>query len=218
MKNLNKLLLLRLSLVLFLSSSLFGFDASKLKCDKVIEHTDYSVCYDYELKSAIAGYAVLNGKKTIKSIKNRPWYHSEKKLESQFRHYKRIKRNPLFENGHTIVADADVDYEWYALKEAYSLANITPMYKNFNRRVWSKVETRGRYLAQELDTVYSITLIKYDNNNTYNGWAIPSKYFRIYETKYFNECYAYEHKRYTHNEFKKDRLIQHKICCEKLLK
>lgn len=211
-----KKLLLRLSLVLFLTASAFGFDTAKLKCDKVINHTDYSVCYNYRLKSAIAGYAVLNGKKTIKSIKNRPWYHSEKQLESQFRHYKHIKRNPLFENGHTIVADADVDYEWYALKEAYSLVNITPMYKNFNRRVWSKVETRGRYLAQTFGTVKSHTIIKYDNHRTYKGWAIPSKYFRIYETKFHTECYEYTHKRYTYREWKKDKLSQHKICCEKI--
>lgn len=211
MKNLNKQLLL----VAALTTTLLGFDTEKLKCDQIIEHTDYTVCYDYKLKSAVAGWATLDGKKTISSIKNRPWYKSERQLERKFRHYKHIKRNSILENGHTIVADADVDYEWYALKEAYSLVNITPMYKNFNRRVWSKVETRGRYLAQTFGTVKSITLIEY-GNKSYRGWAIPSKYFRIYETKYFNECYEYKHHRYTYREWKKDKLSKHKICCDRL--
>ena len=211
-KNLNKILLT----VAALTVSLLGFDTETLKCSKVIEHTDYSVCYDYKLRAPVAGWATLDGKKTINSIKNRPWYKSEKQLERKFRHYKRIKRNPLFENGHTVVADSAVDYEWYALKEAYSLANITPMYKNFNRRVWSKVETRGRYLAQTFGKVKSYTIIKYDDNKSYRGWSIPSKYFRIYETKYFKECYEYQHHRYSYIEWKKDKLYKHKICCDKL--
>lgn len=204
--------------IILATVSLFGveFNVSALKCDEIIEHTDYDICYDDELRAPVAGWAILYGEDVIIKIKKRPWYHSDKGVDKKYRRYHHIKRNSLVENGHTIVADADEDFDWDILKEAYSLANITPQYKNFNRRVWSKVEYRGRYLAERYGEVKSITLIEYKNNKVYKGWSIPSKYYRIYETTHFNECYAYTHKRYPYRTWKNDTLSQHKICCDKL--
>lgn len=191
------------------------------KCDQVIDKQLYKICYSYKYKGALSGWVTLHGDKVNSvNIKKRMRFYSEKtipvKYRSKSKDYSGTGR--LWNRGHFIVADADLDYSEKALRKAYTMANIIPQSAKVNQKTWIKVEKYGRLLAVKLGYINSISIAKYKDNKTIkNGVAIPTDLYRIYYNNkaHFERCFHYRN--VLNVDYKHDKLRDHLIEC-KLLK
>ena len=134
------------------------------KCDQIINKHIYKICYSYDKKSLLSGWTTLDGSLVYKlNIKKRPRFYAETTIPREYRTYYKDYTHTGYDRGHTVVADADVDYSPKALDESYSMANITMQSPLVNRKTWIKAEKYGRYVAYKLGYLKSITVVKYGN-------------------------------------------------------
>jgi endonuclease G len=187
-----------------------------IKCNQIIDKGIYKICYSYKYKSAIGGWIILYGNKVnAVNIKKRPQFYNEKTIPMQYRTKYSDYTHSGYDRGHTIVADADVDYSKKSLRKSYTMANITLQAPMINRKTWIKVEKYGRYVATKLGKVNSITLVKYSDKKI-KGISIPSGYYRIYynKNKAFKSCFYYKNN--LNVDWRNDKLQNHQISCEEL--
>lgn len=212
--------LLFISLVATLNAVEISDYINTKKCDQVIDKQLYKICYSYKHKGAFGGWVTLKGDLVNKGdIKKRPRFYSEKNLPVKYRsNYKDYTGyGDNWNRGHFIVADADFDYDQKALNKAYTMANIIPQSSVVNQKTWTKVERYGRMLASKLGYINSISIAKYNGNETIkNRVAIPTDLYRIYynNEKKFERCFHYKNDLFV--DYKKDKLKQHEIECESI--
>jgi len=179
-----KNLLLLTVLAAFLNAVEISDYIDTKQCDKVIDKQLYNICYSYKHKGALSGWVRLDGALVNSGdIKKRPRFYSEKNLPVQYRSkYKDYTGfGKDWNRGHFVVADADFDYDKKALSKAYTMANIIPQAAPVNQRTWTKVERYGRKLATKFGYVNSISIARYNGNETIgNNVAIPTDLYRIY--------------------------------------
>lgn len=222
MKN-NKLKTSILSL-LFLFSYSYGSEITNKispKCDQIIDKKYFQICYSYKNKGALAGWTRLYGEKVNSvNIKRKPSFYSEKNLPLKYRTKSKdyTGTGKIWNRGHFIVADADMDFDKKALSKSYTMAQIQPMAAKVNQKNWLKIEEHTRTMAVKLGYIDSISIANYDNpkGELKRGLVIPSGFWRILLNKKKNylSCFYVENNPYS--KTKEVRLEDHIIKCENI--
>jgi len=189
------------------------------QCDQIIDKKIYTVCYSYKYKGALSGWTTLDGNKVnAVNIKKRPRFYENKtipkKYRSKYSDYTGMGR--IWNRGHFIVADADVDYSQKSLHLVYDMSQILPQAAKVNQKTWIKVERYGRKLATKLGYVNSISIATYKNSHKKlkNNVVIPSGFYRIYYNNDagIEKCFYYKNDPFVN--YRKDKLKNHIIDCK----
>lgn len=123
-------------------------------CDKILHNQGYfTTCYNYKLKSAIMGHAVLDGKNVNKlNIKKRPKFYDDENLDVNVKTYSKDYTHSGFDRSHQF-SDASFDYSIPSQKATYVMSNVLPHYPNTNRRSILKTEEFTREMAVKYGSV-----------------------------------------------------------------
>lgn len=206
---------------LFLSTGAFALDAGNYSsyveenCKQIVNKESYDVCYNYEFRGPVFGKTIIDGTKTEAGIIKRPNFREEQELPDEYAvsvsDYN--GKGKIYNIGHIIATDADVDYDKDLLRETYSLVNTIPQAYKFNQVSWLKLERFGREMAKHFGSIEAWTLIDYTNKTQDGKLIIPGTVYRIYNKPgVFRECFKYEN---TSNfNSKVDKIQDHKISCE----
>jgi len=207
--------------LIFISSLLFSYEVSDFidtsKCDKIINKKYYNICYSYKYRAPLSGWAILKDEEVNKITKfKRPRFYTEKTIPKKYR----IKYSDytgygkLWNRGHFIVADADLDFSKKSLLKAYTMANIVPMSAKVNQKTFVKAESLGRRLAKKYGKVTSISIAKYSNKKIKNKVYIPYEFYRIYI--YNKKAICLRYKNELNINTKNDTLTSHYIKCDSI--
>jgi endonuclease G len=192
---------------------------TKSKCDQVLDKKYFNICYSYEYKGLLAGWAKLDGNLVDKeNIKKRPSFFEDKDIPKEYRSKSSdyTGTGDDWNRGHAIIADADIDYDDNAVKSCYVMSQIMPQSANVNQHTWLKVEEYGRNIAKKLGYLNSVTVVKYQKSNfetIKNNVVIPSGYYRIYYNNdtIFKKCFYYKND--LNINWKDDILKNHEVDC-----
>lgn len=191
------------------------FNASS--CDQVLDNNGYfKTCYDYGLKGAKRGWAVLDGSLVHKkNIKKRPRFYADKKLPAKYRtHYKDYTHTKR-DRGHFIVSDADLDYSKASQESTYAMSQIQMQRRTTNRRSYLATEKYGRQVASKLGKVNAISLAFYKPTpKRINGVAEAYGFAKVF----WNNDRGFERCFYIPNDNKSYKLKQMQMDCTKLLR
>ena len=189
------------------------------KCDQIIDKKFYKICYSYKYRSALSGWTVLHGDKVnAVNIKKRPRFYENKTIPKRYRtKYSDFTGvGKVWNRGHFIVADADMDWSKKSLVSSYDMANIVAMSAKVNQKTWSKVERYGRMLATKFGYINSISIARYKNSKVKikNKITVPTEFYRIYYNNNFGfiNCFKYKNDKYV--DWRKDNLKNHLIDCK----
>ena len=213
---------------LYASEPLFPITKEKIfnasSCSQVVDKKLYIACYDYGYKSSTAlGYTLDGALVGSVNIKHRPRFREETSIPRRYRSYYGDFAGHSIDRGH-LLPDASADWDPYQLRLAYSLVNIVPQYAMVNRKMWSKAERYGRYIAKRLHSVNVLNLIRFSKNPTRIGRhhiAVPEGFYKIFytgngEAGAFRKCFYYENANYDKAYAKKDKLKHHEVACDTL--
>jgi len=187
---------MKIILTLIISVLIYAGDFNTLKteyftgCDKVLNSTEYSVCYSYKDKAMTSSYSLLTNKVKDVNIKKRRPFKVDKRIPKQYRTSTKDYTKTGFDRGHTAVSDASADYSISTLKDSYLMSNITLQRPITNRRSWLRVEKYGRLLAVKYGYVKVLTIVMYKIvPEKVNGISIPSAYIRVIKHKNVQKCF-----------------------------
>jgi len=217
MKKIILLLVLPLSTLFAISANDF---ITNEKCDQIINKDFLTICYDYNLKAAIAVKYTLQGDLVNEvNIEKRPYFKTEKSIPKAYRAIYSDYTHSGFDRGH-IAPDAAFDWSQESLDATYSLANIMPQARKVNRYTWTKAERYARYVSVQRGSVNVVNVIKYPSFPVRigdNGIAVPSGYYKVlYSTdQTYIKCLYYANDNNISTE--DDRLRNHEVSCEELL-
>jgi endonuclease G len=188
-------------------------------CSQIIDKDFLTICYSYDLKSALAVSYTLEGDLVNElNIKNRPNFTLEILLESHQRASYSDYTNSGYDRGH-LAPDASFDWSNESLRATYSLANIIPQVPEVNRLLWVKAESYARDMAIKLGSVNILNIVKYaeipkrigDNNI-----AVPSAYYKVLfsKEKEYEQCFYYQNIPVINTS--NDTLLEHEVSCASL--
>lgn len=226
---------------LLLTTSIFATQSSPFvksfinekNCDFVLDKQVFDVCYSKRYNSPIAvGYTITKDKIIAKGIEERDKFYSESLLPMQYRLKTSDYTGTGYDRGH-LASDATFDYSDDSLAKTYSMANISPMSPNLNRKTWIKAEEYERMAAVKLGSVDVVDLVFYDKNPPLVGKKhnvnIPSTFVKILKNKEksFEKCFVYKNEMPNSNIFSNqkinetidvssDKLENHLIDCSKI--
>ena len=212
-------------LFIFSTTFVFGLNINNYinnkDCNQIVDKTFFTICYDYNYKSAKAVAYRLDGSLVNENnIKKRQSFRVEKAIARKYRACTKDYTKSGYDRGH-LACDAAFDWSLDSLRATYSLANIIPQARKVNRYTWSKVERYARYVAVKLGYVDVINLVKYTTNPKTIGKhkiAVPEGIYKIIynDDENFKRCFYYKND--NNIDTKKDKLKQHLIGCKNILK
>lgn len=186
-------------------------------CDQILGNNGYfTTCYDYNLKSAIYGYAKIDGKLVNENnLKERPNFYIDKKIPKKYQSEYNDYTNTGFDRSHQF-SDASFDWEKRPQLSTYVMSNILPHYPNTNRKTILSVEKYERLVAEKLGNVEVLIIHKFPKNPQRigrNKIAVPEAMIKVFwNTKYhFQKCF------YIPNDDKVYSLKQTVIDCQKVI-
>lgn len=150
-------------------------------CDKVLERTAFTTCYNYETKQPNWGAYILTYDKVQGHIK-RPdhAFKEDNEIPLKYRSTLDDYRGSHMDRGH-IVPNASVDYDIKAQLESFYLSNIAPQYPRFNQGIWSEIENEVRNYTKNNSEIYVVTGSVPGNKNDYVGSFVnvPSYFYKV---------------------------------------
>lgn len=170
---------------------------NKQRCDQIIDHHYYQVCYSYWAKGAVYVGYWLDGSKvsTPNDIKKRPRFYPDPAVPAAYRTTPSdYTRNEWHADRGHLAPDADFDWSRQSLHAVYAMSNIVPQYYVLNRKIWSKAERYERYVARKLGRVLVINGVVYDSRRNprmqKSGIAYPVAFWkRITNNQGFDRCF-----------------------------
>jgi endonuclease G len=90
-------------------------------------------------------------------------------------------RGSGFDRGHLAPA-GDMTWNQLAMSQSFLMSNMSPQLPEFNRGIWSRLETEVRNWAREKDSLYVITgplFTEHDSLIGSNGVGVPGFYFKV---------------------------------------
>ena len=190
------------------------------KCDQIIDKIFFTICYDYNLKSAkVVSYTLQGDLVNELNIEKRPSFKVERSISSEYRASTKDYTNSGWDRGH-LANDAGFDWSQESLDATYSLANIIPQARKVNRYTWVKAERYERFVAVQRESVNVVNVVKYSSNPQRigsHGIAVPAGYYKVLysDDQNYTKCLYYENdNNITTSE---DRLRNHEVDCNELL-
>jgi endonuclease G len=101
--------------------------------------------------------------------------------------------NSDYDKGHLVPA-GDLGFDSLSLYESMYMTNIAPQNKYKNRAQWNQLESHGRSLALNYDSIEVITGVIFVADSLYetiglNEVAVPHYWYKIFKYKDEYECY-----------------------------
>jgi len=188
------------------------------ECDKIIDKTFLTICYDNELKAAKSVAYELDGDLVNHlNIIERPRFYEEPEIDTVYRATSSDYKHSGYDRGH-LAPDASFDWSQDSLDATYSLANIIPQAPEVNRHLWVKVEEYARRKAKELGTLKVLNVVKYSQTPPRIGRdniAVSEGFFKVLYYEEYQECFYYENNL---NASRTDSaLLNHKVNCSVVL-
>lgn len=146
----------------------------------IISHNSYTLSYSE--KNEQAEWVAYELKKSDLSNNNfeRPYFNEDKSVKTKSADWRNYK-NSGFDRGHLCPA-GDRRYSSEAYTETFLTSNISPQDREFNARIWNRLEQKVRYWAKKYDGVYVITggVLK-GNMETigYENVSVPNEFYKI---------------------------------------
>lgn len=156
----------------------FSIDSS---CDKVMEKTAFTICYNYETKQPNWTAYILNYNEVQSSIK-RPdhAFKEDYSIPMLYRSTLDDFRGSGKDRGH-YTPNASVDYDKKAQLESFLLSNIGPQYPKFNQGIWAEIENEVRDYTKSNQEIYVVTGSIPGDKNDYigNHVNIASYFYKV---------------------------------------
>jgi endonuclease G len=170
---------------------------SSFKCSQTLHNKYMDICFDYNLKSAVAvDYTITKENLYKKKLdRSRVKFYADKRLPEKYRVSPYSYKKSGFDRGH-LAPNGAFNYDAIAQKETFSMANMTPQYPKLNRYAWSKAERYSRVVAVKLGSVNVLDIVYFDSSPSKlkSGQAIPKGYAKIITNKKndFQKCFYYK--------------------------
>ncbi len=165
---------------------------SKKVCDTILTDT-FTICYDYERKSALAVYTEVTAKTVnLLNIDPRPPFYTDKRLDSKVATSTKDYTGTGYDRGHLGASDASHDWSKVTLKATYSMANIVPQTKRANRYKFVSLEKLEREKAVEHEVLEMLTLVYFNDRPKVigkSGLQVPSAFAKVFTAKDYRECF-----------------------------
>ena len=161
-------------------------------CDQILTDT-FTICYDYERKSALAVYTEVTAKTVnLLNIDPRPPFFTDKRLDSKVATTTKDYTSTGYDRGHLGASDASHDWSKKTLKATYSMANIVPQTKRANRYKFVSLEKLEREMAVKHGVLEMLTLVYFNDRPKVigkSGLQVPSAFAKIFTAKNHRECF-----------------------------
>jgi endonuclease G len=161
-------------------------------CDQILTDT-FTICYDYERKSALAVYTEITAKTVnLLNIDPRPPFFTDKRLDPKVATTTKDYTSTGYDRGHLGASDASHDWSKKTLKATYSMANIVPQTKRANRYKFVSLEKLEREMAVKHGVLEMLTLVYFNNRPKVigkSGLQVPSAFAKVYTAKNHRECF-----------------------------
>lgn len=161
---------------------------AQYKCDQMIQKTGFEICYNYQLKAPLWSKMVLTKAHINSKVASRKGkrFYEEKSIPRKYRatlaDFKTKNTPKPFDRGHTISA-ADVTYNSRAMKDSFSLANITAQTPESNRGIYKYTEILTRKLASRAGKANLVAGAVFDQINPKRVGpgriAVPTYLYRV---------------------------------------
>lgn len=150
-------------------SNLYQHTEPVIHLPKMAEQSQF-LCFDgyvgrasYISKSNLYSAEYLTAARLNSKIERENTFHEESELPKGKRAELNDYRRSGFDRGH-LAPSADMPTE-KSQYESFSLANMVPQNSEHNRKTWSKIESKTRYITKKYGEVYVVTLPIYGDLN-----------------------------------------------------
>ncbi len=165
---------------------------TKEKCDQILTDT-FTICYDFERKSALAVYTEVTAKTVdLLNIDPRPPFFTDKRLDKKVATTTKDYTGTGYDRGHLGASDASHDWSKETLKATYSMANIVPQTKRANRYKFVSLEKLEREMAVKHGVLEILTLVYFNDRPKLigkSGLQVPSAFAKVFNAKNYRECF-----------------------------
>jgi endonuclease G len=164
----------------------FNFSYSQIELpeynsnDQVYRYTGFTLCYSEEHEQAKWVAYELTALKVAGSIDRTDNFYSDSRIITESASLADYKGSG-YDRGHLAPA-ADMKWSFEAMRESFSLANMSPQLPGFNRGIWKKLEDQVRAFALSNQLIYIVTGPILEENLPKigpNGVSIPNEYFKV---------------------------------------
>jgi len=186
-------------------------EESTYGCDTTIDKTYFSICYNYNLKSALEVTYTLDGSKVYaNNIEQRENFYIEPTIPREYAASYDDYRGSGYDRGH-LASDASFDYSKEALYATYSLANIAAQEPQLNRGVWLEAEKLEREMAYEDGEAFVTIELHFSDNPQRIGEgeiAVATLFEKIIVTPKQKRCFLFDNLPYESDETLEDFEIE----------
>jgi endonuclease G len=148
--------------------------------DQFIEREGYSVAYNYDTKNPDWVAYHLNGHEVQQTRKRKDSFREDERVPSQYRSSLSDYKYSGYDRGH-LAPNAALDHSEFTQWETFLLSNIVPQLPGHNRQGWKNLEGLVRSYAMDIESLYVITGVIYDELPEYigNQVEIPDYFYKI---------------------------------------
>jgi len=176
----------------------------------IINNPVYTNIYSVKNKIPEIGIVHLTWKVVKAKMKRVNKFHQNKILPDALQADNKYYYHSGFDRGHFSANNADWDNNKSDMSYTFAFTNMTPQYRNTNRRSYLRVENYGRYLTYKYKSVFVINIAVPSDKYMKGHIDIPIKYIKIFLFNNTKQCFIIP------NDNKVYKLNSMKVDCNKI--
>lgn len=159
-------------------SAAYASLAPTSKCDQIINHTYYQICYSEKHKQALWTFHELTRKSINGPAKRRNNYRRDPNVVLPV--LRDDYKKSGYDRGHLVPA-GDMKLNNTAMSETFYMTNMSPQKPDLNRKIWNRLEGEMRKLVKKYGNAWVVTapILRGKLRTLKSGVSIPKQYYKI---------------------------------------